>query len=161
MEEVTSVEKVAVTPATPTTQQRRRLFLSNIDLTLTLVPYWESVMFFELPAKASLPDAFSNLRHALSHLLVPCYFVAGRLDYSSAEESESEGGGRRRRRQRLEIDCNDMGVDESSWLLPPRRARWVRWVTSGLQSPRTMSWPSWCGRRRNESYATSLSCLYR
>ncbi|KAL6011285.1 hypothetical protein ACLOJK_001730 [Asimina triloba] len=103
MEEVTLVEKVVVTPATATpTTPRRRLFLSNVDL--TLVAYLESVTFFEPSLTTlSLSDAFSNLCHALSRLLVPYNFVAGRLQYSADDE---ESGGRRR----LEIDCNDKGA---------------------------------------------------
>lgn len=90
------VENFTVVPETPT--RRRRLFLSNIDL--TLVSYYETLTFFEPPtatSKVTLSEVCDNLRNALSQLLVAYDFVAGRL-----EPTEGEG--------RLEIDCNGAGI---------------------------------------------------
>ena len=94
MEDVKLVERMMVLPETPT--PRRRVFLSNIDL--TLVAYQESVSFFDPPAnQMSLSEAFHRLCRAISHVLVSYDFLAGRL-VPSLEASN-----------RLEIDCNNAG----------------------------------------------------
>ena len=94
MEDVKLVERMMVLPETPT--PRRRVFLSNIDL--TLVAYQESVSFFDPPAnQMSLSEAFHRLCRAISQVLVSYDFLAGRL-VPSLEASN-----------RLEIDCNNAG----------------------------------------------------
>ena len=95
MENVKLVEKVVIVPDEPT--QRRRIFLSNIDL--ALVVYQESVSFFDPPINGmSFSDAYWSLIRALGPLLSEYDFWAGRL-VPSLEDS-----------QRFEIDCNAAGI---------------------------------------------------
>lgn len=90
----TMVEKFTVVPHAP--GHRRRLFLSNIDL--TLVSYLETVAFFEQPpSHVELAALSSSFCGALSRLLVDYDFLAGRLE-------------RAREGDRLEIDCNGAGI---------------------------------------------------
>lgn len=94
MEDVKLVQRMMIQPETPT--PRRRVFLSNIDL--TLVAYQESVSFFDPPAnQMSFSETFQRLSRGISQLLVYYDFMAGRL-VESAEASN-----------RLEIDCNSAG----------------------------------------------------
>ncbi|KAK9944788.1 hypothetical protein M0R45_010338 [Rubus argutus] len=95
MENVKLVEKVVIVPEKPT--QRRRIFLSNIDLALAV--YQESVSFFDSPNNGmSFSDAYGSLIRALGPLLSEYDFWAGRL-VPSLEDS-----------QRFEIDCNAAGI---------------------------------------------------
>ncbi|KAJ8634275.1 hypothetical protein MRB53_027611 [Persea americana] len=90
----TMVETFTVVPQTP--GRRRRLFLSNIDL--TLVAFLETVAFFEPPpSPVALVELADTFRGALSRLLVAYDFLAGRLE-------------RAREGERLEIDCNGAGI---------------------------------------------------
>ncbi|XAR58734.1 Omega-hydroxypalmitate O-feruloyl transferase [Bertholletia excelsa] len=86
-------EKIVIVPEKPT--ERRRIFLSNIDL--SLVAYQESVCFFGPPVMC-FSDACAKLYRALERLFVHYDFFAGRL----APSPEDDG--------RLEIDCNGAGV---------------------------------------------------
>lgn len=89
------VEKVVILPEKPTNP--RRIFLSNIDL--ALVVYQESVSFFDPPQnKMSFSEACNSLYRALSSLLVPYDFFAGRL-VPALEDNH-----------RFEIDCNGAGA---------------------------------------------------
>ncbi|PKI76765.1 hypothetical protein CRG98_002751 [Punica granatum] len=98
MENLELVEKVVITPDRPT--ERRRLFLSNIDLNLR--GYQESVCFFCPPtSQLTFPDVKKAVYSALGSLLVPYDFLAGRL-----VRALQEGGSR----GRLEIDCNGAGI---------------------------------------------------
>lgn len=91
------VEKVIVVPEKPT--KREPIFLSNIDL--ALVVYQDSVSFFDPPTNGmSFSEACQRFYHALSQMLVPYAFVAGRLVSADVENHSN----------RLEIDCNDAGV---------------------------------------------------
>ncbi|XP_048233179.1 hydroxycinnamoyltransferase-like [Ricinus communis] len=95
MEDLKLVEKVVITPENPT--DRRRIFLSNIDL--SLVVYQESVSFFDPPlSKLSFSESCNNLCSALGKLLVPYDFFAGRL-VPALEDKD-----------RFEIDCNGAGA---------------------------------------------------
>ncbi|KAF5930577.1 hypothetical protein HYC85_031450 [Camellia sinensis] len=93
MENLKIVEKIVIFPGKPT--ERRRIFLSNIDL--SLIAYQESVSFFD-PPKISFAEACEKLYRALERLFVHYDFFAGRL-VRSLEDS-----------QRLEINCNGAGV---------------------------------------------------
>ncbi|OVA06855.1 Transferase [Macleaya cordata] len=93
MEDVKLIEKLVVVAETPTI--RRRLFLSNIDL--TLVTYLETVSFIEKTSNdIDFTDICRSLYRALSRLLVSYDFLAGRAD-----QGENE---------RFEIDCNGAGI---------------------------------------------------
>ena len=95
MEEVKLVERMMIQPETPT--PRRRIFLSNIDL--TLVAYQESVSFFDPPAnQMSFSEACRSISRGISRLLVTYDFMAGRIAPSLEASS-----------RRLEIDCNSAG----------------------------------------------------
>ncbi|KAF9688403.1 hypothetical protein SADUNF_Sadunf02G0193700 [Salix dunnii] len=95
MEGVKLVEKVVIVPEKPT--NRRRIFLSNLDL--PLVAYQESVSFYDPPEKKiSFSESYNTLFRALRSLLVPYDFFAGRL-VPALEDN-----------RRLEIDCNGAGV---------------------------------------------------
>ncbi|KAK3021628.1 hypothetical protein RJ639_046352 [Escallonia herrerae] len=95
MESIKLVEKMVVFPEKPT--NRRRIFLSNIDL--GLVAYQESVAFYDPPSnQMSFSESCQRLHHALCRLLVKYDFFAGRL-VPSLEDS-----------RRLEIDCNGAGA---------------------------------------------------
>ncbi|KAJ9169749.1 hypothetical protein P3X46_017906 [Hevea brasiliensis] len=95
MENLKLVEKVVILPEKPT--KCRRIFLSNIDL--SLVVYQESVSFFDPPKnKISFSEACNSLYTALAHLLVPYDFFAGRLVPALEDDN------------RFEIDCNSAGV---------------------------------------------------
>ncbi|KAF5726584.1 hypothetical protein HS088_TW22G00263 [Tripterygium wilfordii] len=94
MEDIKLVEKVVIVPENPT--NRRRVFLSNIDLSLVL--YQESVSYFDPPTnEISFSEACNVLYRALGALLVPYSFAAGRLVPAIDDD------------RRLEIDCNDAG----------------------------------------------------
>ncbi|CAL0304535.1 unnamed protein product [Lupinus luteus] len=89
------VEKVVIVPEKPTPY--KRIFLSNIDL--TLVVYQDSASFFDPPScKMSFYEIYSKLFSALSKMLVHYGFMAGRLVPSSEDNL------------RFEIDCNDAGI---------------------------------------------------
>ncbi|KAL7003149.1 omega-hydroxypalmitate O-feruloyl transferase [Sarracenia purpurea var. burkii] len=94
MENLNLIEKIVVRPERAT--DRRRIFLSNIDL--GLVVYQESVSFFDDPPRVGFTEAREKLYGALGQLFVHYDFFAGRL-VPSSEDS-----------QRLEIDCNGAGV---------------------------------------------------
>ncbi|KAH8517655.1 hypothetical protein H0E87_005542 [Populus deltoides] len=95
MEGVKLVEKVVIVPEMPT--NRRRIFLSNLDL--PLVAYQESVSFYDPPEnKISFSESYNTLYRALRSLLVPYDFFAGRLVPALEDNS------------RLEIDCNGAGI---------------------------------------------------
>ena len=95
MEEFKLIEKVVVTPEKPTTN--RRMFLSNIDL--SLVAYVDSASFFDPPnTEMSFSEICATLYSALRQLLVHYDFMAGRLVPSLDEDD------------RFEIDCNDAGI---------------------------------------------------
>ena len=95
MDEFKLIDKVVITPEKPTTN--RRIFLSNIDL--SLVAYVDSASFFDPPkAEMSFSEICARLYFALRQLLVHYDFMAGRLVQSSDEDD------------RLEIDCNDAGI---------------------------------------------------
>ncbi|OIW01287.1 hypothetical protein TanjilG_10448 [Lupinus angustifolius] len=89
------VEKVVIVPEKPTPY--KRIFLSNIDL--TLVVYQDSASFFDPPScEMSFYEIYSKLFSALSKMLVHYGFMAGRLVPSSEDNL------------RFEIDCNDAGI---------------------------------------------------
>ncbi|KAK9282368.1 hypothetical protein L1049_005285 [Liquidambar formosana] len=95
MEDVKLMEKVLIAPEKPT--KRRRIFLSNIDL--SLVVYIDSVTFFDPPPnQMSFSEVCNTLKRAVSELLVTYDFLAGRL-VPALEETH-----------RLEIDCNGAGA---------------------------------------------------
>ncbi|KAJ6710950.1 TRICHOTHECENE 3-O-ACETYLTRANSFERASE [Salix koriyanagi] len=95
MEGVKLVEKVVIVPEKPT--NRRRIFLSNLDL--PLVAYQESVSFYDPPEKKiSFSESYNTLFRALRSLLVPYDFFVGRL-VPALEDN-----------RRLEIDCNGASV---------------------------------------------------
>ncbi|XP_058739578.1 acyltransferase GLAUCE-like [Vicia villosa] len=95
MERIQLVEKVVIVPEKPT--PRKRMFLSNIDL--SLVVYQDSASFFDPPSnQISFSDICSKLYNALGKLLVHYDFMAGRLVPSLEEKN------------RFEIDCNDAGI---------------------------------------------------
>lgn len=95
MERTELVEKVVIVPEQPT--PRKRMFLSNIDL--SLVVYQDSSSFFDPPSnQMSFSEICSKLYGALGKMLVHYDFMAGRL-VSSLEEHN-----------RFEIDCNDAGI---------------------------------------------------
>lgn len=95
MERIQLVEKVVIVPEKPT--PRKRMFLSNIDL--SLVVYQDSASFFDPPSnQVSFSDICSKLYNALGKMLVHYDFMAGRLVPSLDEKS------------RFEIDCNDAGI---------------------------------------------------
>lgn len=77
------------------TERKKSMFLSNIDKVLNFPV--ETVHFF--PSHEDFPShvAAEKLKTALSELLVPYDFLAGRL------RSNPETG-------RLEIDCNSAGI---------------------------------------------------
>ncbi|CAK7349374.1 unnamed protein product [Dovyalis caffra] len=89
------VEKVVIVAEKST--NRRRIFLSNLDL--SLVAYQESVSFYDPPEnKISFSESCNSLYRALRSLLVPYDFFAGRLVPALEDD------------RRLEIDCNGAGV---------------------------------------------------
>ncbi|XP_058761793.1 acyltransferase GLAUCE-like [Vicia villosa] len=95
MERIQLVEKVVIVPEKPT--PRKRMFLSNIDL--SLVVYQDSASFFDPPSnQISFKDICSKLYNALGKILVHYDFMAGRLVASLEEKN------------RFEIDCNDAGI---------------------------------------------------
>ncbi|XP_010248037.1 PREDICTED: omega-hydroxypalmitate O-feruloyl transferase-like isoform X2 [Nelumbo nucifera] len=95
VEDVTMVDKAVIVPETPT--EHRRVFLSNIDLTLVL--YDEAVSFFEPPAtEISFEEVCRCFKDALRRMLVEYDFLAGRLEPALEDGS------------RLEINCNGAGV---------------------------------------------------
>lgn len=95
MERIQLVEKVVIVPEKPT--PRKRMFLSNIDL--SLVVYQDSASFFDPPSnQVSFSDICSKLYNALGKMLVHYDFMAGRLVPSLDEKN------------RFEIDCNDAGI---------------------------------------------------
>ncbi|TKY66150.1 Shikimate O-hydroxycinnamoyltransferase [Spatholobus suberectus] len=95
MGKIELVEKVVIAPEQPT--PRKRMFLSNIDL--SLVVYQDSASFFDPPSsQMSFSEICSKLYSALSKMLVQYDFMAGRL-VPSLEENH-----------RFEIDCNGAGV---------------------------------------------------
>ncbi|KAK9281905.1 hypothetical protein L1049_004813 [Liquidambar formosana] len=95
MEDVKLMEKVLIVPEKPT--KRRRIFLSNIDL--SLVVYIDSVTFFDPPPnQMTFSEVCHTLKRAVSELLVTYDFLAGRL-VPALEETH-----------RLEIDCNGAGA---------------------------------------------------
>lgn len=85
-----------VSPINPTPLET--IFLSNIDQAVTFPV--ETVFFFELsPSKSSLTlNVSEKIKKAVAEkLLVPYYFMAGRLNFS-------------RETKRLELLCNNAGV---------------------------------------------------
>lgn len=90
------VEKVVITPENPT-PSNKRMFLSNIDL--SLVVYQDSASFFDPPSnQISFSEVCNKLYSALRKMLVHYDFMAGRL-VPSVEDNN-----------RFEIDCNDAGI---------------------------------------------------
>lgn len=95
MGEIELVEKVVIAPEQPT--PRKRMFLSNIDL--SLVVYQDSASFFDPPStQMSFGEICGKLYSALGKMLVQYDFMAGRL-VPSLEETH-----------RFEIDCNGAGI---------------------------------------------------
>ena len=95
MEWIELVEKVVIVPEQPT--PRKRMFLSNIDL--SLVVYQDSSSFFDPPSnQMCFSEICSKLYGALRKMLVHYDFMAGQL-VPSLEENN-----------RFEIDCNDAGI---------------------------------------------------
>ncbi|KAI4356380.1 hypothetical protein L6164_000407 [Bauhinia variegata] len=95
MASIELVEKVVITPENPT--PKRRMFLSNIDL--SLVVYLDTASFFDPPSTAmSFSEICEKFYSALSKLFVHYDFMAGRLAPSLQEND------------RFEIDCNGAGV---------------------------------------------------
>ncbi|CAN0915341.1 Acyltransferase GLAUCE [Linum grandiflorum] len=95
MEAVKLIEKKIIKPEQET--ERRRIFLSRLDI--ALVSYQESAQFFDPPPNhITFSDSYTTLYRALSRLLVPYDFFAGRLAPSLEDSS------------RLEIDCNGAGI---------------------------------------------------
>ncbi|RZC90585.1 hypothetical protein C5167_029716 [Papaver somniferum] len=98
MEDLKLVEKHVIVPET--LLNRRRLFLSNIDL--TLVSYIETVSFIEATINAiSFAEICSSFYRALRLILVSYDFMAGRLIHQAGEGENDD---------RFEIDCNGEGV---------------------------------------------------
>jgi len=95
MGKIELVEKIVIVPEQPT--PRKRMFLSNIDL--SLVVYQDSASFFDPPStQMSFSEICNKLYTALSKMLMQYDFMAGRL-VPSLEET-----------QRFEIDCNGAGI---------------------------------------------------
>ncbi|RDY10927.1 Shikimate O-hydroxycinnamoyltransferase, partial [Mucuna pruriens] len=95
MGKIELVEKVVIVPEQPT--PRKRMFLSNIDL--SLVVYQDSASFFDPPSsQISFNEICGKLYSALSKMLVQYDFMAGRL-VPCLEETH-----------RFEIDCNGAGI---------------------------------------------------
>lgn len=95
MGKIELVEKIVVVPEQPT--PRKRMFLSNIDL--SLVVYQDSASFFDPPTtQMSFSEICNKLYSALGKMLVQYDFMAGRL-VPSLEETH-----------RFEIDCNGAGI---------------------------------------------------
>lgn len=95
MDNLKLVKRKLIQPEKPT--KSRRIFLSNIDL--SLVTYQESVSFFDPPKnKISFSETCNSLYTALAQLLVPYNFFAGRLVPALEDQN------------RFEIDCNGAGV---------------------------------------------------
>jgi len=95
MGKIELVEKIVIVPEQST--PRKRMFLSNIDL--SLVVYQDSVSFFDPPStQMSFSEVCNKLYRALSKMLMQYDFMAGRL-VPSLEDT-----------QRFEIDCNGAGI---------------------------------------------------
>eukprot|EP00257_Ricinus_communis_P017486 XP_015575929.1 omega-hydroxypalmitate O-feruloyl transferase-like [Ricinus communis] len=93
--EVKLIEKLII--ASEKSTEQRHIFLSKLDLSVML--YLESVSFVDPPANnISFSQICNNMCEALSRLLVPYDFVAGRL-VPAIDAKE-----------RFEIDCNGAGV---------------------------------------------------
>ena len=89
------MDRIMIQPEMPT--PRRRIFLSNIDL--TLVAYQESVSFFDPPTnQMSFSEACRRKSSRISRLLLTYDYMAGRLE--PLLEASSWW---------LEIDYNSMG----------------------------------------------------
>ncbi|KAI3992626.1 hypothetical protein MKX01_007948 [Papaver californicum] len=98
MENLKLVEKHVIVPET--LLNHRRIFLSNIDL--TLVTYLESVSFIKPTSDdISFAEICSSLYRALGRILVSYDFMAGRLIHQVGAQGEND---------RFEIDCNGEGV---------------------------------------------------
>ncbi|KAJ7295338.1 hypothetical protein O6H91_23G006100 [Diphasiastrum complanatum] len=82
-----------VVPAEPTPEGAS--YLSNIDQVVNF--YVETVYFFKANAAKGVENAAEVLKEALSKLLVPYHFLAGRLTLNAQQ-------------MRMEIDCNRAGV---------------------------------------------------
>ncbi|XP_022138100.1 putrescine hydroxycinnamoyltransferase 1-like [Momordica charantia] len=80
-------------PSNPTPEET--IFLSNIDLAVAFTV--ETVYFFEVDPAASAAEISRTVERAVAVLLVPYYFLAGRLQVNR------ESG-------RLELVCNNAGV---------------------------------------------------
>ncbi|XP_028765260.1 omega-hydroxypalmitate O-feruloyl transferase-like [Neltuma alba] len=94
IDDIELVEKIVICPEEST--PNKRMFLSNIDL--TLVAYQDSSSFFDPPSKQmSFSEICSKLYSALRQMLVHYDFMAGRLVPSSDGD-------------RFEIDCNGAGI---------------------------------------------------
>ncbi|KAF7845578.1 omega-hydroxypalmitate O-feruloyl transferase-like [Senna tora] len=95
MDNMELVEKIVISTETPT--PNKRMFLSNIDL--SLVVYQDSASFFDPPSiKMSFSEICNKLYCALAQMLLHYDFMAGRL-MPSLEDDD-----------RLEIDCNGAGI---------------------------------------------------
>ncbi|KAJ7513607.1 hypothetical protein O6H91_23G006200 [Diphasiastrum complanatum] len=82
-----------VVPAEPTPEGA--FYLSNIDQVVNF--YVETVYFFKANAAKGVDNVAEVLKEALSKLLVPYHFLAGRLTLNMQQ-------------MRMEIDCNRAGV---------------------------------------------------
>lgn len=95
MEDLKMIQKTLLLPKTET--EPRRMFLSNIDL--SLLGHHEHVCFFHPPANGMSFERVREILHdALEALLVPYDFLAGRL----VPAADDAG--------RLEINCDGSGI---------------------------------------------------
>ncbi|XP_059067433.1 hydroxycinnamoyltransferase-like [Cryptomeria japonica] len=99
MEEAQAQVKVhrisSVVPAIPT--ERHPMFLSNLDLFWLPINNVQRILFYTISPENQYFSIVESLKKSLSSVLVYFYPLAGRLD-----KGESV---------RLEIDCNDSGVE--------------------------------------------------
>lgn len=94
MDDMELIEKILICPEKST--PNKRMFLSNIDL--TLVAYQDSSSFIDPPSnQMSFSEICNNVYSALRQILVHYDFMAGRL--VSSEDGD-----------RFEIDCNGAGI---------------------------------------------------
>ncbi|KAI4304579.1 hypothetical protein MLD38_040066 [Melastoma candidum] len=96
MEDLRLIERTVLFPKTKNTKPRR-LFLSNIDL--SLLGHHEHVCFFHTPPNGMTFQRVREILHdSLETLLVPYDFLAGRLVPSADDVG------------RLEIECDGSGI---------------------------------------------------
>ncbi|GLJ43004.1 hypothetical protein SUGI_0892530 [Cryptomeria japonica] len=84
-----------VAPAIPT--ERHPMFLPNIDLLWLPINNVQRILFYKISPENQYSSIVEGLKKSLSSVLVYFYPLAGRLD-----KGESD---------RLEVDCNDAGVE--------------------------------------------------